>query len=208
VVLPEQSLAAFTLSVGTCAALQASVQRATFHLPRRSGFKTGRGAEQFDAPVLSVKASSRVFLLVLLGLLCATASLRAEGPVLTLAMVNYDSLASRQARAIRNSLVTKVDRPVSLTPEELAPDGILSFLAEKVALPTTTFLQTRPLSEAPNPLLLTLKNYGEDGRYHVWASLTAGYGQIFLYKSVTIYGRNGSCWEEPSCGFFKFSFNF
>ena len=184
------------------------MQRAEFHLRGRSGFKTGSGAEQFDAAVGQVKTSSRAFLLLLLGLLCACNSLRAESPILTLAMVNYDSLASRQARVVRDNFVARVNHSLSLTSTELEPNSVLSFFVEKISLPTTEFLEKRPGPEAPNPLLLTLRNYSEDGRSHVWASLTAGYGQIFLYKSVAIYGRNGSVWEEPGCGFLKFSFNF
>jgi len=182
------------------------MQRAVIHLLGRSGFKTGMGVKQLDAAVVRVKTSSRAFLLVLLGLLCAGTSLRAEGPILPLAMVNYDSLVSR--RVVRDALVAKVAHPFSLTPEELDPRSVLSFFAEKISLPTTEFLERRPPPEASNPLLLTLKNYGENGRSHVWASLTFGYGQIFLDKTVTIYGRNGGCFEEPGCGFLKVKFDF
>ena len=182
------------------------MQRAVAHLHVRSGFKTGKGANQLDAAVVRVKSCSRAFLLVLLGLLCAGTSLRAEGPILTLAMVNYDSLVNR--RVVRDVLVAKVDHSLTLTQEELDPRSVLSFFTEKISLPTTEFLERRPPPGASNPLLLTLKNYGEDGRSHVWASLTVGYGQIFLYKTVTIYGRNGSCFEEPGCGFLKVNFDF
>jgi hypothetical protein len=207
-ILSGTLLVCLTSSVGTCAASETVMQRAAFHLRGQSGLKTGTEVEQFNASSGSAKTSLRALLFAALTLLCAVSSLRAEGPILTLAMVNYDFLASSRARAIRDNFVAKVDHHFSLSPQELEPDSILSFFAERFDLPTTTFLEKRPLPEAPNPLLLTLRNNGEDGHPHVWANLSAGYGEVFPYKSVTIYGRNGSCWEEPSCGFLKFSFNF
>jgi len=133
-------------------------------------------------------------------------SVRAEGPALTLAMVDYSSLSARRIQVSdHDALAIRSAPPVAETMVTLG-ETVESFV-QKISLSTTVFLHRQIVPEA-NPLLLTLKHPIDTNRSKAWGSLTAGYGQIFLNKTYSIYPRNGSIWQEPGYGFLKLSFNF
>ena len=55
--------------------------------------------------------------------------------------------------------------------------------------------------------LTTRRNLREYGHAHVWATISAGYGQLVYDKPSFIY-RPYDGWSQPGCGYLKITFSF
>lgn len=135
--------------------------------------------------------------------LCFAASLcsiHAAEPILTLAMAKTDSLFSKERPANRASAKVNL---VRVAPTKLSP-------ADRLSLSTVKLLEKQPGPKPANPLVLTRRSALKNKAAGRWASATvqAGFGEIFYDKPASVYGRNGTGWEEPSCGYVKLQLRF
>lgn len=135
-------------------------------------------------------------------------ALQAEGPILTLAMVKPGDLLKRQFQTVKERLGVGLSRAAQSQPATSAAEVPALSLTANLVLSLTVPLQKRADAEPGSSVMLTRTNLRELGRSKMWASIEAGYGQFFSDKEPTIYGHNGSRWEEPSCGYLKLSFSF
>jgi hypothetical protein len=124
-------------------------------------------------------------------------TLKAVEPILTLAMVDYDSLAHHTAP--RDYFPAHASETVSPT------EAAKTIALENSFRPLTLSLEKLPQRRFVSPLFQTGRYLTERGYSKFWSCVQAGYGEIFANKSPIIYGHN---FEEPSCGYLKFCFHF
>jgi hypothetical protein len=156
------------------------------------------------------RISVRAFFLAAICALLPASSLQAQNRLLTLAMVRPDDLAVRRVTTAADRLVIETSTLAPAPSQSLsAPTGGLSLLAaEKFVLSIRTLPEWRRDPQAVNAFSLSRMSLRDFGRPNAWAYLQAGYGQLFNDKTPLIYGRNGSWFEEPSCGYFRVCFSF
>ena len=135
-------------------------------------------------------------------------ALHAEGPILTLAMVKPQDLLKHQFQPIKDRLGVGSQRAVQSPPPASTRDVPELSLPDKIEFSITLPLRKRAESDPGSSVTLSRTNLREFGLSKMWASVEAGYGQLFSDKGPTIYGHNGARWEEPSCGYVKLSFSF
>ncbi len=63
-------------------------------------------------------------------------------------------------------------------------------------------------SYSPGVFSIFRMNTEETNRGNLWAHVQAGYGQIWQDESIVVRGKNGTAWEQPSCGYLKATFSF
>jgi len=127
-------------------------------------------------------------------------------------MVRYDQFKSK-ASASFNFVAVEGSQGfphASLPSIDDKPPGSLSLrlaITEEDEDAAISFLlQKRPLQATRNPLTIK-KNLASYGHARTWASINAGYGQLFN-QPERLERWNGAGWEEPSCGYLKISFSF
>jgi hypothetical protein len=142
----------------------------------------------------------RVALAVLAWLMVSGASLLATEPIVTLAMVDYSSAPNYTLSALVESGTGTA--PSALTHKSMQSN--VSFISKELV--SISLALQKPQPTRRSPLSLSRKHPGDT----VWtsASLQAGYGEIFCDKKVSVYGRNGTAWEEPACGYLMVHFSF
>jgi hypothetical protein len=152
----------------------------------------------------STRLLSRISMVTMFSLMLPIAA-SAESPILTLAMVRPEDMVKRHVQIPRERPAAEVFQtapapaaaPVSFETLRLS-------LGETAILSLAAPLQRRSESGS---VMLTRTNLREFGRPRMWASLEAGYGQVFE-KGKTLYGHNGSLWEERGGGYLKLIFSF
>lgn len=132
----------------------------------------------------------------------------ASDPVLNLAMVRMNHTERHVVYRETATTTLKDIKPMALNAlpsvsyQFLLNDGTPSFKA--------AILEKRPAQAARNPLKLSHRTVPENTTSRLWASasIQAGYGEIYQDKTPSIYGHNGTGWQEPSCGYVKIHFRF
>lgn len=142
------------------------------------------------------------------GLSFIQAIANAQEPVLNLAMATVDRGEHRVIHRDNPSPVLKTfpslffrsstSMGYHLTPDKELPP-VKAVVMEKS--------RTR---ETRNPLKLFHSASQPSHCSTLWtsASIQAGYGDIYPDYAPGIYGRNGTGWQEPSCGYVKVHFRF
>jgi hypothetical protein len=163
----------------------------------RSAFRNVTGQK------FAILLSPRPMWVLFLAALCLMLprSLFAAEPILTLAMVSYDSLSRHQYQTPKDHFPTEtssaavpavLEQPKRLVLDDNFPRVTLSL--EKQAGP-------RPA----NLLWQTGKYLTERGHSRLWQHVQPGYGPIFCDTARAGYTRD---LEEPSCGYLKLCFAF
>jgi hypothetical protein len=177
---------------------------------RQSTVKRAIGVESVSRSLSPGRISLRLFFLAAICAVLPAISLQAQSRLLTLAMVRPDDLLSRRVATTTDHVVRET--PVSIaTPGQPAPattEGSSLLAAEKFVFSMRTMQEWRRESQSVNAFSLSRMSLRDLGRPNTWACLQAGYGQLFNDKNPLIYGRNGSWFEEPSCGYFRICFSF
>lgn len=131
--------------------------------------------------------------------------------VLSLAMVRYGEMQTRVYSGF-DSLAAAISHQsvaTSITVADEIRRSLPTFRLSAAEQNDTAFnfqLREPPQPPPRNPLVLR-KNLANYGHSRAWASVNAGYGQIFK-QSARLQRWNGAGWEEPSCGYVKISFSF
>lgn len=168
-----------------------------------------------NAAGLECNSSSRqpvlrfVLLQLLIAMLGPVAAKGAEAQ-LTLAMASIDVSPAKSHHFPRVPEFSHYVQPTPVMVERIeGPDRNLG--NDTVHFPAgVTLTLEAPEREAANPLAWTRRNADDTARggFFRTATLEAGFGQVFYDKNATIYGHNGTAWEEPGCGYLKLCFRF
>jgi hypothetical protein len=133
-------------------------------------------------------------------------SLLASEPILTLAMVNRDSFPKHQFHTVK-SRPTATATPSVPIQASTSLEKTLRRASVELPFASVEHVGTPAKLEMANTLLLT-RDSRSSSRASFWASFQPGYGEIFGDDSAAFYGRTGTGWEEPSCGYLKIRFSF
>ncbi len=179
-----------------------------------------RGVQRVTAVEITpeaVEAGKRTAHLRILVAICLFASLDfanslcAGEAMLSLAMVRYGEMKTRIDSGF-DSFATAISQrsaAANIAMAQESPRPFPAFRLSNAEQSDSAF--TFQLREPPQPLprnpLVLRKNLANYGHSRTWASVNAGYGQIFK-QSARLERWNGAGWEEPSCGYLKVSFSF
>jgi hypothetical protein len=154
--------------------------------------------------------SLRIFFLAAVCALLPTISLKAQGRLLTLAMVRPDDLPARRVSTAADHLIIENSTPTPAPSPSISTrtEGLSLWTAERLLVTSQTLQQWRHDAQTVNSLSLSRMSLREFGRPNTWASFEAGYGRLFNDKTPLIYCHNGSWFETPSCGYFRVCFSF
>lgn len=177
-------------------------------LVRRAAVKSARTADCGPSCLSLHRVSVRVFLLTAICVLLPAASLQAQNRLLTLAMLRPDDRPVRRLATDTDHLTLGIPASAPIQAQSEPGERLNLLVAEKFALSIRDQQLWRHDVPAVNSVSLSRMSLREFGRPNVWASFEAGYGQLFTDRSPLIYGRNGSAFEEPSCGYFRLCFSF
>jgi hypothetical protein len=133
---------------------------------------------------------------------------RSAEPILTLAYLRTDtapSYAPSPGPARATVFLQAPSVPSTNAPARLSLD------TNGVPVQTVTALSLSTGEQPSRDMLKAGPRTDEEAeRRGLWASarFQAGVGQIFHDRPAVIYGRNGTRWEEPGCGYLKVSIRF
>jgi hypothetical protein len=151
---------------------------------------------------------------LLKGFLClaaATTTLVAsaqKSPMLSLA-ISYAPVLAESAAENRGVMIFRTDQ--LLFGHVVESHGIV-LTETRTAEPLSTsglsvdYRVGKPIAAEQMPLT-TRHNLREYGHAHVWATVSAGYGQFVYDRPLFIY-RPYDGWSEPGCGYLKVTFSF
>jgi len=198
-------------SAGTCAAFAIPMQSV---VPSVSAAHAPAAADRPMTVSGFSHPSRRWIAIAVSAFLFAIASAPADDRILTLAMVNYSLLPAHQVQTMRDNYPGLVPTVFKAPDEPAATSAVLTFFSAQISISPARFAEMqaqieRPFQlEPPNVLALAGQASSDRGFARVWNRLGAGYGQVFYDKTAVLYGRNGTRWEEPGCGYLKISFRF
>jgi hypothetical protein len=183
------------------------MQNAASSIPKscRSPRKTTTLAESFKATTALRRLVTCSVVLVAFGF--SALSLRAAEPILTLAMVNYGSLPGHPFQFAPDQFSISASPSVSVSAKDILVEPINLSITEDTFPTSVLSLESRHALTSAGSLLLTRKNLREDHRWNR-SRFQPGFGQIFYDKTASVYGRNGTGWEEPWVGYLKIRFHF
>jgi hypothetical protein len=150
----------------------------------------------------------RLLLLAAICALLSAVSVRAQSPVMKLAMLRPDDMLVRRIQSTAEHLTLAAPAPVANQLESVTSEGLSLLAGQQFVQSIRTIQEWRRDAPVVNSLSLSRMSLRDLGRPNVWASFEAGYGLLFGDRSPLLYGHNGSCHEEPSRGYFRICFSF
>jgi hypothetical protein len=137
-----------------------------------------------------------------LAILCFFAGGSSAEPILHIARAKTESRARESLQLPKTRSIARSNASQANLLSAALTNSLQEFNA-----PGTALLQRRA-SAAASPLLLGKKHVRIQSHSEIQASVRAGYGEIFYDKSAAVYGRNGTGWQEPGCGYLKIDLSF
>jgi hypothetical protein len=139
---------------------------------------------------------------------CLISIAHAAEPLLTLAMGRADTSNARRVQIAKTAEASPAATVPALT--TIPRSFRLSETNEVARFSTRSMMEKRTEKEVRHPFKLARRNDPANSDVRLWASasLQAGYGEVYSDKSSSIYGHNGTRWEEPSCGYVKLHVRF
>ncbi len=156
-----------------------------------------------NTPAALRKISLRTLALAACLLALLSTSLRAQDRILTLSIVNFNSLFSPQLQTVQETLPMMTS--LSIRPGESSIAGRPAF-QESVSFATTLFFE-KPFQPEPVNVNFSARQNGRASS-GIWSWVQAGYGQTFYDRLVPAYAQHGAGQEERSYGYLKISFRF
>ena len=152
---------------------------------------------------------NRVLLLTAtaLGLIALATPARAEERMLTLAMVNFESLLGPRMPMFKDRLPSLAPRSQDAPAGRAATDEKPAF-EESLSFTATLSIADAAEPDAGRSIVLLRQDSRGKNLLKLLDRFGAGYGQLFYDQTAEIYGRNGTGWEEPGYGYLKVSFRF
>lgn len=135
-------------------------------------------------------------------------------PTLTLAMVRFDQLPKIKLTvgSTHSSAVIPQQTPAhfeqTITMSHTAEATLRMSPLSEEDFSFAQRLEKRPAPGPRDPLLLARRNLRNYDHAKTWASLRAGYGQVFDDVPRRVCAWSGPTWEEPSFGYLKVCFSF
>ncbi len=130
----------------------------------------------------------------------------AAEPVLTLAMAKMETRVERRLPIVREPAEASKPAPAVPASAAFARETFRGLLDE----PSLTLSQSPVRTASLYPFAVVRRPVASGQPVRGWArtSIEPGFGDFDAEKSVRIYGRNGTGWEEPSCGYVKIHVKF
>jgi hypothetical protein len=149
----------------------------------------------------------RVLALAAFGLSLLVGSVRAQERLLTLSIVNFNSLLSPRFETVTEPFSLVTSQFLLFKPESVLRPGGEPSRPEALHLSATLFGNLIEPAAA-NQIPLTRSESRERNLFGLWSWLGAGYGQIFYDRKVPAYTQHGAGQEEPTFGYLKVTFSF
>jgi hypothetical protein len=115
---------------------------------------------------------------------------------------DHHPFSSMKERAIAASPAA----PISVMPRTDLPSKAFT---DEIAVSLKTGILQKQEPAQGKPLALMHRHPRYDAGRWASTSVEAGFGDLFSYdRSASLYGHNGTGWEEPPCGYLKVHFTF